>query len=72
MLILTEPAEIHPRNLKEPGEVITELLAKSLRFHREQKTLQSEEKLAENELLRKSERNLEENGKLYCFNTSEI
>lgn len=48
--------------LKKPGKVISELLATPLRIHREQNTLQrSEERQAENELLRKSERNLEEN-----------
>lgn len=50
--------------LKKPGKVISELLIKFLRIHREQKTLQrSEERKAENELLHKSETNLEENGK---------
>lgn len=61
--MLTEPHEIHPRMLKKPGKVISELLAKSLRIHRGQKTLQrSAERQEENELLRKKERNLEGNG----------
>lgn len=55
VFMVTEPDEIHPRMVKKLGKAISELLAKSLRIHREQKTLQrSEERQAENELLRKS------------------
>lgn len=61
-----------PKNAEETSKVISELLAKSCRNSQGAKTLQrTKERQAENEMLRKRERNLEENGS-NCFNTSEI
>jgi len=69
--MLTEPDEIHPRMLKKRSKMICELSAKSLRIHREQKTLQRcEERQEENELLRRSEKNFRKMSESNCFNTS--
>lgn len=53
--------------------MLSDLLEKSWRTHKSQKTLQrSEERKENNVLLRGSEGILREMGQLHCFNVSEI